>query len=114
MVLLFDPLGASLRIQLVEETIGSLALEFGAVWRWRDNGLRGGVVSLCHCEVVILPAVESEVHIDVKEIGVAGIRPRDVLVLRVGALDEAGGILAVGVEDGDVQIVNVAQVEVNE
>jgi hypothetical protein len=73
-------------------------------------------------EVVVLPAVEREVHVDVKEIrglvkSVAGVRPRAVLVvvLRVGTLDEAGSILAVGVEDGDVEIVNnVTEVEVDE
>jgi len=113
-VLLLDPLGASLRIQLAEEAVGSVALEFSAVGRWRDNGLRGGWMSLRHGEAVVLPAIESEIHVDLKDVGIARVRPRAVLVLRVGALDKAGSILGVGIEDGDVQIVNVAQVEVNE
>jgi len=118
-ILLLDPSRARLRIQLGEEASRGLALEFGAVGRWRDHGLSGGRVSLRKSEVVVLPAVESDVHVDMKKISglvesLARIRLRAMLVLRIRALGEAGGILAVGVEDWDVQVLNIAQVEVDE
>ena len=69
---------------------------------------------------MVLSAVKCHLHVDVKEIrglveSVTGVRSRAVLVvLCVGTLNEAGSILAIGVEDGNVEIVNVTQVKVDE
>ena len=124
MILLLDKLSSRLRVELGQESSGGFALQFGTVGRGRDHvGRAIGVrMALMQGEVVFLPAVEGHVHVDVEDVGrlvdVFGrsrlrVRRLVMLVLDFADLDEVGCRVAVGVEDGDVEVVDI-EVQVDE